>query len=79
MTTVTVWSQPNCPHCDRVKEYLTNAGFQYVERDITTMSEFTRTEFKKQYRTTPQVFFGQSLIGTADQTFAYLTEKGYLK
>jgi glutaredoxin len=75
----TVWTQPNCPHCDRVKKYLTDAGFQYVERDITAGSEFMREQFKAQYKTTPQVFFGQQLIGTADQTFTYLTEKGLLK
>lgn len=72
MSTATVWTQPNCPHCDRVKEALISAGFQIVERDITQASDLLRDQFKKQYRTTPQVFISQNHIGTADQTIAWL-------
>ena len=78
MHTATVWTQPNCSHCDRVKKSLTEAGFEIVEKDITAGSDFLRDQFKQQYGTTPQVFFGQQHIGTADQTIAYLKEKGYL-
>lgn len=68
----TVWTQPECGHCDRVKKALTDAGYLIVERDISTMSELIRTQFKKTYKTTPQVFVGQTHVGTADQTVAWL-------
>jgi glutaredoxin-like YruB-family protein len=33
--TVTVFTKPNCPHCDQVKEYLRQEGVAYRERDVT--------------------------------------------
>lgn len=68
----TVWTQPNCSHCDRVKVALIDAGFQIVERDISQSSDLMRDQFKKTYKTTPQVFVGQKLVGTADETIAWL-------
>lgn len=68
----TVWTQPNCSHCDRVKVALIDAGFEIVERDITQSSDLMRDQFKKTYGTTPQVFVGQKHIGTADGTIEWL-------
>jgi glutaredoxin-like YruB-family protein len=33
--TVTVFTRPDCPHCDQVKEYLRQEGVTYQERDVS--------------------------------------------
>lgn len=68
----TVWTQPECSHCDRVKKALTDAGYEIIERDIYQMSKLIREQFKQAYKTTPQVFVGHHHVGTADQTVAWL-------
>jgi glutaredoxin len=70
----TVWTQPNCPYCDEVKKALTDAGYSIVEKNITECSDFMREQFKKQYRTTPQVFVGHKHIGDCSTTVALLKE-----
>jgi glutaredoxin len=68
----TVWTQPNCPYCDTVKKSLTEHGYSIVERDIMQMSDFIRQQFKDKYKTTPQVFIGQTHVGDCTQTVAWL-------
>ncbi|AKQ08304.1 thioredoxin domain [Bacillus phage BCPST] len=34
-----VFTQPNCPNCDRVKEFLNGNGIYYVTVDITKDAE----------------------------------------
>jgi len=68
----TVWTQPNCRYCDDVKKALTDAGFTYVERDITKTSDVLREQFKNTYKTTPQVFVGQQHVGDCTATIAWL-------
>lgn len=33
---ITVFTQPGCPPCAQVKEFLTRNGFAFIERDIRT-------------------------------------------
>ena len=39
-----IWGRPNCPWCDRAKEYITDWGdrYEYVELTPENMDEFTR-------------------------------------
>jgi glutaredoxin len=78
MMIATVWTQPNCIWCDRVKIALIDAGYAVEERDIMQSSDFLREQFKAQYGTTPQVFVGHKHIGNHDVTVAAL-QKGPLK
>lgn len=73
-----VWTQPNCVFCRRVKEDLLLAGFQIVEHDIGPKGSPERDEFRAKHMgpdgraTTPQVYVGGDLIGTYEQTLAWL-------
>lgn len=42
MPKVTVFSQPNCVPCRKVKTWLDSKGVEYEERDITTDEEAYR-------------------------------------
>lgn len=72
---VTLFTRPGCPHCARAKAALDAAGLKYEEivlgRDITAFSLEAATGAK----TTPQVFIGGRLIGTADALEAFLKER----
>ena len=70
-----ILTKPGCPHCDRAKNAITIKGFTYSERVYSTPEEIET--FKEQgYRSFPMVFHGDTLIGTADQTEAYLNSLG---
>ena len=38
----TLFTRPDCPYCDAARQYLEDAGEDYVERDVTTDDEAAR-------------------------------------
>lgn len=35
MSKITVYSTPNCPYCNLVKDYLKQRGVEFVEKDVS--------------------------------------------
>lgn len=69
---VTIFTKPGCPHCNKAKQHLQDNGFEYEEivlgKDATTVSIRAITG-----RTTvPQIFVGGKYIGGNDDLEAYL-------
>lgn len=50
MSQVTVFTQPNCAPCKRVKDWFSNKGVDFVERDVTqdagAMADFRALGFQ---------------------------------
>ena len=55
---VTVFSQPNCVPCRKVKAWLDNKGVDYIERDVTADAEAFNDLKNMGYNTTPVVVAG---------------------
>lgn len=67
-----VWTQDNCPWCQRVKNLLAGSKYEVAERNLTGMVGELRDAFKKKYRTVPQVVIGGNVIGGFEATLRYL-------
>lgn len=59
---ITVYTKPNCPYCDRAKNYLTSLDIPYETVDITVNN--TAKNFLKEqgHRTVPQIYNGSQLL-----------------
>ncbi len=69
---VTLFTKTGCSHCTRAKELLTKAGMDF-EEVLLSNSVTTRTlRAVSGNATTPQVFIGGRLIGSADDLNQYL-------
>jgi glutaredoxin-like protein len=72
---IAVFSRKGCPHCERAKELLAAAGFDYEElvlnRDYTDRTLRAATGG----RTFPQVFVDGTLVGGADELEGWLADK----
>ncbi|MCD1295602.1 NrdH-redoxin [Methanocella sp. CWC-04] len=65
MATIKIYSQPTCPACNEVKEYLKNKGIEFVDYDVTkdrdALNEMIKTH---KVRVTPLILIGdKKLIG----------------
>lgn len=67
-----IWTQPNCPWCERVKLMLERLGYAVETRDINTLSIEAKDAFKDKYQTVPQVFIHGKHVGGFDRTFDVL-------
>lgn len=52
---ITVYSQPNCSPCVKVKKWLDNKGVEYVDKDVTTDPEAFAELMGLGYNSTPVV------------------------
>lgn len=65
MALIRVYSQPTCPACNEMKEYLRQKGVDFEDLDVTTNAE-ARNELLKVHkvRVTPLLIMGdKKLIG----------------
>lgn len=77
MTTVTVYSAPDCIDCAAVKNLLQAARIPYREVDISTIPNSREAlQMLSGYQTVPQVFVGSRFIGqVADIRYLLRTGK----
>ena len=72
----TVYSQPGCPYCDKVKDVLTLTKQSFV---VYTLEEnFTREEFYSEFgegSTFPQVICDDKKLGGSVDTIKFLKEQ----
>ncbi|MGA9140241.1 MAG: glutaredoxin domain-containing protein [Methanocella sp.] len=63
MARLMVYSQPTCPACNELKEYLKKKGVDFEDRDVTTDPEALREMIKvHKVRVTPLVIAGDKKI-----------------
>lgn len=62
-----IYGTQSCPYCDRAKELLTKKGkvFNYV--DLSIDKEELEKFKAKGFRTVPQIYLGEELIGGYDK------------
>lgn len=79
MTTVTVYTVPDCIDCAAVKNLLQSAGVSYREIDISTIPNSREAlHMLSGYQTVPQVFVGSRFIGQVAD-IRYLVQTGKLR
>ena len=77
--TITIYSKPNCPFCDKSKALVKGLGLTYEEKmfgkDFNSPEELYEA-VGKQVRTMPQVLTDGKLIGGYNQLVESFMEKG---
>lgn len=67
MKKVTVYTTSWCPYCVRVKQFFTSQNIQFEEIDLTDKpTELEQLKNRTGWKTVPQVFFDDQLIGGCD-------------
>ncbi len=63
MANVTVYTTPTCPHCKRVKDFLTEKGIEFEEIDVSSDKEAAMKMVKKSGQmAVPQTEFNGNII-----------------
>jgi glutaredoxin len=63
MTTIRVFSQPTCPACNDLKDYLKKKGVDFVDMDVTANREALDEMIKvHKVRVTPLMLVGDKKI-----------------
>jgi len=74
---VTLYTQPNCPFCDLMKEMLDQTGFTYVTINIKENEEALQFMKDRQHRTVPQLYYNKIHINTRPNTQSYTSRELY--
>mmetsp|Transcript_2320 Transcript_2320/g.4521 ORF Transcript_2320/g.4521 Transcript_2320/m.4521 type:complete len:507 (+) Transcript_2320:4177-5697(+) len=70
---ITVFSLKTCPHCQRAKTAITNAGCNFIEVSLTDYPEKRTDMLKAANRlTVPQIFYHNKHIGGADALLEFI-------
>lgn len=69
---VTLFTKAGCSHCTRAKQLLKDAGLDYEEVELGKSITTRTLRAVSGNATTPQVFIGGQLIGSADDLEQYL-------
>ena len=73
---VAIFTRPGCPHCDRAKALLETHGVPFDELVLGESVGNRALHSVTGASTTPQVFVGGTLIGTADDLEIWLDASG---
>ncbi len=77
--TITCYTWPHCPYCNKAKGLLDQLGLAYTDHDIYGKPEEKQRLINETGQTTvPYIFFDDTLIGGCDDLFA-LYESGKLE
>ena len=61
---VTIYSKPNCPFCDRAKEWFRDYGIPFVVYDVTNKEYLSSLKERvPDVKTVPQIFLDNEHIG----------------
>ncbi len=72
---VTVFSKPGCPHCDRARAYLRDAGMGFEEIELGHGISASTLAAVAGVTSTPQIFIDGEHIGGADELAAHLQDQ----
>lgn len=77
MKKVTIYTADYCPYCERAKALLASKKIAFKEIDVSLDKDFDALVKKTGWKTVPQIFFGDELIGGC-QDLIDLDQKGQL-
>lgn len=69
-----LYSQPNCPNCDNLKEYLKNRAIDFEEINVTQDHSARAFMIMNDLETTPAVSFNGSVFGGEVDNIKYNIE-----
>jgi glutaredoxin-like protein len=72
---ITVFSRPGCPHCERAKNSLRNAGLDYESLELNKDYTDRTLRAVSSAKTVPQVFVNGECIGGANDLDRWLAER----
>lgn len=75
---IKVYTTSYCPYCDAAKALLEKKQLDYEEIDVTDPEKKLALKVKTGWRTVPQIFIGEKMIG-GYQELAALDHSGELK
>lgn len=64
---ITIYTQPTCQACKRLKSFLTQKNIAYIEKDVTTDDEAFEHLLALGFTTTPIIFIGDQIITGFDE------------
>ena len=59
---LTVYSKPNCPFCDKAKNYLRNNNIDYEVVDISVNEEARNFLLNEGHRSVPQIYNNKTVF-----------------
>ncbi len=64
MANVTIYTSDTCPHCIAAKEYLSEKGVDYEEKNVQSDSDARNELIQKGYRGVPVIVVdGEEIVG----------------
>jgi glutaredoxin 3 len=78
MNDVKIYTTSTCPFCNAAKDLLKSRNISYEEIDVSDEGDFDALVKKTGWKTVPQIFFGEKLIGGYRELTA-LDREGKLK
>jgi glutaredoxin 3 len=76
---IVIYSKPNCPYCEKIKQVFKLKEYSYVEYVLDT--DFTRKQFVEEFGsqgTFPRIRINGTLVGGCNDTISYLKENNLL-
>lgn len=71
MTTIHIFTKPNCPYCTQAKQILKEASFSYTEHDVkASQRNADASVYFSGVATVPQIFFGNYHINGSEELAA---------
>lgn len=75
MKSVTIYTSPVCPYCDRAKNLLQSIGVSYEEHNVIEQPELRQQMAEKyNWMTVPMIVIGDEFIGGYDDMAALQAE-----
>ena len=60
---ITVYTTHSCPYCQMAKDLLRKKGLDFEEVDVSEDTDFDALLARTGWKTVPQIFFDEKLIG----------------
>lgn len=81
MKHVTIYTKDHCPFCDRAKQFFTESGIPFEEKDVGKNPAFLEEMLAKAKgrKTVPEIFFDSELIGGWDDLNALISKGEVMK
>lgn len=77
MARVRVYTTDYCPFCDAAKSFLEQKGIPFEEIDVSAPEKKSALKEKTGWRTVPQIFIGEELVGGYEE-LVELDQRGEL-
>ena len=71
---IVIWSKPNCIYCFMAKELFIDKGWEYTEIIVTNDNKEELARLAPSYKTVPQIFVDNRLIGGYTDFLSYYKE-----